>query len=175
MAFRNDRTPLLTATSPDFGTVNSDGGSDSESQNGRRRIDVDGESIDTLLAAFGSPVGSPGLDIGFLGASMMQRGQVPHAAAGIRWKTSQSSLSRSIDRAERRSLSPAISHTSELSKHSGLLDDDTGEEAVPGREGNFIGGVSDAQFWTIFSGVLLAVFVSGHIRERVCSALFKDT
>jgi hypothetical protein len=165
MAFRNERTPLLMATSPGFRAVNSNGGSDSESQDGCHGIDADGESMDTLIAAFASPVGSPGLDIGFLGESMMQRGRVPNAAAGIRWKTSQSSLLRSIDAAGRRSISPAISHTSGLSKHSSLLDDHTGEETVSGKESNFIGGVSDAQFWTIFSGVLLVIFVSGHTRD----------
>ncbi|KAI9774692.1 MAG: hypothetical protein M1840_002941 [Geoglossum simile] len=161
MAFRDERTPLLAAKSPDFGAVNGNGngngGSDNGSQDGGCGIDVDEESIDTLLAAFGSPIGSPGLDIGILSAPLMQRGQVPHAAARIRWKTSQSSLLCSIDGTGRRSLSPAISHTSGLSKHSGLLDDDTGEEIV---QGKFIGGVSDAQFWTVFSGVLLVIFVA---------------
>ncbi|KAI9783518.1 MAG: hypothetical protein M1839_003688 [Geoglossum umbratile] len=159
MALRNEHTPLLTATSSDFRADDSDG-SDDERERRESSIGVDEESIDTLLAKFGSPVGTPGLGGGVLGAPLMRRCQTPHIAAGIKGKTSHSSLIYNISDAERRPASPAISHTSRLSKRSGVPGEYTSEEAIPSKNSKFIGGVSDAQFWTIFSGVLLVVFMA---------------
>ncbi|KAH0543458.1 hypothetical protein FGG08_002223 [Glutinoglossum americanum] len=162
MTFQGEHTPLLTATSSDTGADEggSDGRLDNESLCSNLSIDADEEPLDLLLARFGSPVAPLGLDGGIPGAPLVRRGRVPHNSARIRWKPSHSSFIDGAESARRRSISPVISYTSRLSNRSNLVDDDTGDGSKPDQKSRFLGGVSDAQFWAIFFGVLLVVFVA---------------
>ena len=166
MAFQDEHTPLLTNSDTGANAGHDNDVSDSESQYTEHSVD-NNESIDTLLARFGSPVETPGLGGGVLGAPLV-KGRVRHPTVGMRYNGSHSSLCRSVDSIGPRSLSPAISHTGGRSKRSALVDNDNREEVRSGKKSKFIGGVNDWQFWTIFSGILLVIFVS----DLVCASIY---
>ena len=146
-------------------------------------FDVDEDTLNDMMAKFSTSVGSLGLGGPIQGASLMRRGSIstmhrPSIRRASRanmedYLDSGASVTRQSTRrseAERPCLSEdTLYQASAKSPYLTTVDSVAASEfQEPKRESRFLGGVSEARFWAIFSSILLVYFVSeqGHIGKR---------
>ena len=138
-------------------------------------FDVGDDTLNHMMAKFSTSVGSLGLGGPVQGASLMRRGSIstlhrPSIRRSSRanmedYPDSAATLTRQStgrSEAERPYLSEDVLYqTSAESSYLTTVDSVTASESQePKRESRFLGGVSEARFWAIFSSILLVYFVS---------------
>lgn len=143
-------------------------------------FDVDEDTLNHMMAKFSTSVGSLGLGGPIQGASLMRRGSVSTLHRPSIRRSSRANMEDYLDSATtltrqstRRSEAehPRLSEdircqTTAKSPYVTTVDSVAASESQePKRESRFLGGVSEARFWAIFSSILLVYFVSdqGHI------------
>jgi hypothetical protein len=151
--------------------------------------DIDEDTLNHMMARFGSSVGSLGLGGAIQGAPMIRRGSISTAmrrpslarrpSRPVQEDRSIQSPDITVDLRTRRDSSsrapqgdicpPKWSGVSSSVRRVASIDDS--KIQAPEKRSKYLGGTSEARFWAVFSSILLVYFVSWRFRCRVTLAL----